>query len=453
VVDSASPARRSRASPRRQLVITLVLLALVASQLGWWVYYIVRENRIRYEHELARLNTSGASAVERVRRELAWAQGIVDTAAWQATMVGEAPPAAFPFESFSLDPSASSCLTRWQWTPDTLTLHRRTGAGCLEAIASPTWVDDLLKPPAGLELRPSARSIPVEFPLPRPWNGWFLGPQEDVWEPIRAGYLRRKRCAMAEGTFFGVLLVVMLAIHWRTYRHEISLQQQHENFLSAVTHELKSPLASIRLALETILRGRADATSSMRFLGNALLDAERLQGLLEKVLEVTRYARGQGTIRLQHGCLSDVVEYSTRSFARRTMASGVQLAPAIAPDIWGPVDEEAFPIVVSNLLENAVKYGGTPPKVSVTLTIQGSVATLEVADNGSGIPDEDIGLVFNRFYRAGNEMTRTTEGTGLGLFLVDQIVRGHGGSSQIASTGPDGTVVRITLPHMEVQQV
>ncbi len=452
-MDSSSPLRRLRPPPRRHLVVTLVMLTLIATQLGWWVYYILRENRIRYEQELARLNTSGATAVERIRRELVWAQGIVDTAAWQATMVGNAPPAAFPFESFALADTTAPCLTRWQWAPDRLSLHRRTGAGCLEAVASPTWVDDLLNPPAGLELRQSAAGIAVEFPLPRPWSGWFLSPQEEVWEPIRNGYLRRKRCAITEGGFFGVLLVVILALQWRTYRHEASLKHQHENFLSAVTHELKSPLASIRLALETILRGRADATSSMRFLGNALLDAERLQGLLEKVLEVTRYARGQGAIHPQHACLSDVVEYSTRSFARRTMASGIQLAPAITPDIWGPVDEEAFPIVVSNLLENAVKYGGTPPKVSISLTINGTVAILEVADNGGGIPEDDIDLVFNRFYRAGDEMTRTTEGTGLGLFLVDQIVRGHGGNAQIASTGPDGTVVRVTLPKMEVQQV
>ena len=450
---NASPSRRSRSSLRRQLVLTVVMLLFVTSQLVWWMYSILRDNRIRYEQELAQLNTAGATAVERIRRELTWAQGIVDTAAWQATMVGAAPPAAFPFESFSVDGDSEECPTRWQWTPDTLVLHRRTGAGCLEATASPTWLDELLRPPPGLELQRSAASRTIDFPLPRPWNGWTLCPSNEVWRPIQERYNRRRSYAITEGSFFAAVLMAIFVIQWRSSRHESSLNRQHENFLSAVTHELKSPLASIRLALETILRGRADATSSMRFLGNALLDAERLQGLLEKVLEVTRYARGHGAVHPQHGCLSDVVEYSMSSFARRTMASGVQLAPAIAPDIWGPVDEEAFPIVVSNLLENAVKYGGTPPKVAISLTLHGTVAVLEVTDNGAGIPEDDIELVFNRFYRAGNEMTRTTEGTGLGLFLVDQIVRGHGGSAQIAHTSGEGTTVRISLPRMEVQNV
>jgi signal transduction histidine kinase len=104
---------------------------------------------------------------------------------------------------------------------------------------------------------------------------------------------------------------------------------------------------------------------------------------------------------------------------------------------------------MSNLLENAVKYGGDPPEVRVSLRLQGRHAVIEVGDNGNGVPEEDRGLVFGRFFRGGDEMTRDTRGTGLGLYLVQQIVEAHRGSVKIASTGAEGTVFRVTLPGSE----
>ena len=122
----------------------------------------------------------------------------------------------------------------------------------------------------------------------------------------------------------------------------------------------------------------------------------------------------------------------------------------IAPDVHGQVDPEAMSIVVSNLLENAVKYGGDPPTVRVELDFDGKHAVLDVGDNGSGVPDEDLTLIFGRFFRGGDEMTRTTGGTGLGLYLVQQIVEAHRGRVGIAASGPEGSVFRVTLPGFEV---
>ncbi len=101
---------------------------------------------------------------------------------------------------------------------------------------------------------------------------------------------------------------------------------------------------------------------------------------------------------------------------------------------------------ISNLLENALKYGGTIPRIDVKLTQGNGSAELEISDNGQGIAPNDIPLVFERFWRAGDEMTRTTQGTGLGLFLVQQIVKGHGGEVMVANTGPGGTTFRVILP-------
>ena len=101
------------------------------------------------------------------------------------------------------------------------------------------------------------------------------------------------------------------------------------------------------------------------------------------------------------------------------------------------------------MLENAVKYGDDPPTVEVDLSLDGGRAVLEVADNGIGIAEEDVELIFGRFYRGGDEMTRTARGTGLGLYLVQQIVEAHRGKVEVASTGPAGTIFRVTVPGYE----
>ena len=251
---------------------------------------------------------------------------------------------------------------------------------------------------------------------------------------------------VSEGSFFAVMLLAVVWVLWKTVRREVELERQHQNFLSAITHELKSPLAAMRLSLETVLRGRADSTASVRFLENALQDTERLQSLVQKVLEVTRYGLAGKALTIRTAELSATVEEAVDRFRSRALSAGARLNVSIEPEIVARVDEEAFQIVVSNLLENAIKYGGTIPEVTVRLFASDGRAVLEVTDNGRGIPEEDLPLIFDRFFRGGDEMTRTTQGTGLGLHLVEQIVTGHGGTVRVAETGPKGTTFRVELP-------
>jgi signal transduction histidine kinase len=147
--------------------------------------------------------------------------------------------------------------------------------------------------------------------------------------------------------------------------------------------------------------------------------------------------------------LSSLVHESVDQFSRRVLASGARIEASLTPDVYAEIDAEAMAIVLSNLLENAVKYGGDPPVVEVDLNFDGAHAVIEVGDNGNGVAEEDRRRIFDRFYRSGDEMTRTTGGTGLGLFLVQQIVKMHRGRVEVAATGPDGTVFRVTLPAHE----
>jgi signal transduction histidine kinase len=325
-------------------------------------------------------------------------------------------------------------------------LSVESGLRCVTGVVGGEWGRSVVAVGGLLEVIATGADGPPGVALSEPFAGLSVRPRAEVWQAMLGDYRRRIVMLVSEGAFFAVLLLVLIGLLWRSFRREIELERQHRNFLSAVTHELKSPLASMRLALETVASNRASPEAGRRFIGNALEDVERLQDLVEKVLEATRFGEGWTEIHRQDIDLSRLVEDSIDAFRRRAMAVNALLGAEVSPDIHAEVDAEAMAIVISNLLENAVKYGDDPPTVEIDLSMDGNRAVLEVADNGVGISDEDLDLIFGRFYRGGDEMTRTTRGTGLGLYLIQQIIEAHRGKVEVASTGPAGTVFRVSVP-------
>ena len=188
---------------------------------------------------------------------------------------------------------------------------------------------------------------------------------------------------------------------------------------------------------------------SQKFIGNALADTDRLDRLVQKVLHATRYGSGSTGLQPLRRSLSEIVERAVTAFEPGAGAAGARVETEIDDEVWAFVDDEAMTIVVSNLLENALKYGGDPAEVRVTLRAEGDRAAIDVSDNGDGVPEGEVPFIFDRFYRAGDEMTRTSQGTGLGLFLVQRIMKAHHGTVAVASTGSDGTTLRVTLPGVE----
>lgn len=439
--------RRQGPLTTRHIIVAALTLVVVNAQLTWWIIYALRENRTRLHLERNNMLAECSLYEANLGRRMAAARAALEeTLASTGRMPAVAPPPFARLESTDSGP----CSEVWTFDNGVLALQVTATQGCIEAIASADWSARLLTPPEGCEKVTAADSTIPGTVLPKPFDNWQVRPQEKRWHNALTVYQRRILMMVSEGSFFVVLLLILLVLLWRTFRREVELERQHQGFLSAITHELKSPLASVRLALETVLRGRADGTASMHFLENALQDTERLQSLVQKVLEVTRYARGHAALHLRRTNLSALVEDTTNTFLRRATAAGARLETDIEPGLWVEVDDEALPIALSNLLENAIKYGGATPEVTVRLTAEGGSAMIRVIDNGHGIPDDEVQLVFDRFFRGGDEMTRTTRGTGLGLYLVQQIIRAHRGTVRVASTGPGGTTFLLTLPHVEI---
>jgi len=428
----------------RHLTVAVLVVIVVNAQLTWWIVYALRENRSRLELERAAMLSTSRLAAARVALKMERARDVAAGAllATGGAIPNDPPP---PFQTMNLR-RGPPCSTGWVLMGGSFELWMANPDGCVVATPSASWIERTLAPPEGF-VRDAARTgdIPGAV-LPKPFDSWAFRPAEDRWNTVLDHYRRRITMVVSEGIFFALLIFVMLGLLWKTLRRELELERQHQNFLSAITHELKSPLASIRLTLETLMRGRADQEASMHFLANALQDTERLQTLVQKVLEVTRYGSGNRALRLERTDLSALVEESVERFRHRVTAAGARLESRLEPGIEAAVDVEAFPIIVSNLLENAIKYGGAPPEVRVTLHLEEGRAVLRIADNGKGIAPDDIPLVFDRFFRSGDEMTRTTEGTGLGLFLVQQIAAAHGATVGVESSGPQGTVLAVRIP-------
>jgi signal transduction histidine kinase len=251
----------------------------------------------------------------------------------------------------------------------------------------------------------------------------------------------------SEGTFFVFLIVVGVYMIYRTVRKSAELGRRQHNFVAAVTHELKAPLASVKLYAETLSRPEIDSEQRNEYLQRMLQDVARLEHLVDNTLMAGRLEEKGFHLDLKSGDLSeDVAEYvkGLRGFLDR---HDFKLESDIEADIRVVTDYEAMRRVVESLVENAVKYSSDRREALLALKRDGKSVKLTVTDYGNGIPTDQIDKVFNAFYRVGDEMTRQIKGTGLGLYLVREIVAAHGGEAAIASKGENqGTVVTITLP-------
>lgn len=261
---------------------------------------------------------------------------------------------------------------------------------------------------------------------------------------IENKYNRQLLMIISEGAVFMLLLTIGVYKIHKNFRSEIELNQQQKNFLLSITHELKSPLASIKLFLETILKRNLNKTESDKFLNHSLQDIDRLNDLVENMLFASQIENKAYTFTKEHFNLSDLSKDITTRFSETYKGKQV-IWVSIQPDIQFYGDKLAISSVITNLIDNAVKYGKMSA-IKVNLFKKNSDITLQVSDNGQGISDSEKNKIFKKFYRSEvNEETRKNKGTGLGLFIVKQVLDKHNSKIEINNNQPYGSIFEVTF--------
>jgi len=252
----------------------------------------------------------------------------------------------------------------------------------------------------------------------------------------------RKAMVIGEGIFFMLIFVVGALKLKRAFVREHKIQQQQQNFLLAVTHELKSPLASIKLAIQTILKRDLSKEQRDQFLSNSLKDIERLDDLVGNVLIATKLENLRYNFPKEQIDLTELIKNVAGRLQIHSCTSQV-IKTELQSDIQIEGDRFAITNVVTNLIENAVKYSPPCAHVVVKLASENGNVLFSVADHGIGIADHEKKLIFNKFYRVGNEDTRKTKGTGLGLYIVKTVLERHRAQISVKDNAPSGSIFEV----------
>lgn len=252
---------------------------------------------------------------------------------------------------------------------------------------------------------------------------------------------------VGEGIVFFILLAVGFRYIKRTVSRELAMARKEKNFLLSVTHELKTPIAAVKLFLETMQSRSLSDKKRLELLQQSVQETKRLQALTENILMAARLDGSKEAITSSIVDLSDLVNREVRRFEK---LGGMSIECVADLALRVKADEQMLSVLIGNLIDNALKYGSNMP-IKVELKQSASHILLSVIDNGPGIPVGEEKRIFDKFYRVGNEETRSSKGTGLGLFIVDAVARMHGAEVSASNKSEGGAVFTVKFKkQMEV---
>lgn len=263
----------------------------------------------------------------------------------------------------------------------------------------------------------------------------------DEFRDLDAKFKRQKIMIITEGSvFFLILIIGMMKVH-QSFKQEIAVAKQQKNFILSITHELKSPLAGIKLMNETIKMRDLPKEKQNKLLASSLSEVDRLENLVENILiaakiDNDKYGFNKESISLSTICEQMYINYKERK--------DIILKADIEKEIYINGDKTCINSILSNLLDNAIKYAENS-EVLISLHQVNHGVELIIADQGNGIPNNEKDKIFDKFYRIGNEETRAAKGTGLGLYIVKQLVSFHKGKITVENNEPKGTKFKITF--------
>jgi signal transduction histidine kinase len=239
----------------------------------------------------------------------------------------------------------------------------------------------------------------------------------------------------SEGIFMGLLIIAGIALLYRSILRENRLRMEQERFLTGATHHLKTPLATVRLGIESLLAGSMPEHKHEKYLNAMLREVNHLEKDLTNLLTaggLKAYGRG---LQMVAGDLADDVRDALESMQDRFEAAGITLETHIDDGLVIARDREAIHLILHNLLDNAVKYSPRGGRVSLSLSRDEDSARLAVHDSGRGIAPDELPRVFDRFFRGSHR--DHLGGSGIGLYLVRELVESHGGTVEVKSDGLD----------------
>jgi signal transduction histidine kinase len=243
-------------------------------------------------------------------------------------------------------------------------------------------------------------------------------------------------------TLFGAYLL------WRDVRRDLKLAEMRSQFVSSVSHELKTPLTAIRMFAETLrLRRASDPALREEYLDTIVKESERLTRLLNNVLDFSKIEQGKKVYRPAPASLVEIIQETTRALEYPLKQQGFALNIECEEDLPEVrVDRDGLEQALMNLLTNAMKYSGDSREIGLKLLRQGTWAVVQVVDHGVGIDEAEHQRIFDKFYRISSPENNRLPGTGLGLSLVSHFVKAHQGRVEVESSPGRGSTFSLYLP-------
>ena len=276
---------------------------------------------------------------------------------------------------------------------------------------------------------------PMQVSLAPRWPDLVLSPRRELIQSIEHRHRMKLIQVSGESSLLMILILISIFMLYHVVLVEGRVRRSMENFLSTVTHELKTPIAGMKALLQTLASRPVSDEKRRQILELGLRESARLQHLVENVLAAHRLDRKGMAIRLQPVDLRPALErrLETRRQIFPTVRDGLSLE--CPESVTVTADPEALGIILDNLLDNAVKYSPHEPHIQVSVRADGSRAVVTVKDNGIGIEPDEIGNIFGRFYRATQSDVKAIKGTGLGLFIARNLAVAIGGELTASSEG------------------
>ena len=249
---------------------------------------------------------------------------------------------------------------------------------------------------------------------------------------------------IGEGLVFFLLLILGLWKIRSSIKKELIFSQRQNNFLLSVTHELKTPLAANKLYLQTLVKRELDPSKRNELLGKAIIENQRLEAMIDNILNASRLENQVMELHKEWFSLSDLLQGVADRFNKSLQNTIVQTDLLV--DCKIEADFFMIEAIINNLVENALKYAGNQKIIVLYLQkLDNQRIIFGVKDEGPGIPLEFQSEIFKKFVRSGNEETRSQKGTGLGLFIAAEFIRIHGGKIRYKNNQPSGSNFEITL--------